>query len=470
MKKILLTPFILTSLMSSEYISLEDRLQLLEQNNQKQLELISSLYEEIDDLDQKLEEVETETILDKVKLNLGLRIKVNNFNKKMADGETVLSPRLWTTKFILGMNSKITDNMKFHGQLSMYKYWADSTKHAYSNYDNMQGRSPSDSSVYLERAYVDWYFNLGVPSALTLGRQPSADGPSHQFKENTARKSTYSALVFDGASDGIVYTADISKISNIKNARLRVAYGKGFQSDETQIGVANAFIGSSDEELKDTDVIGGFFESNIAQIDNSLFQIGYVKMLNVVANSMESDSSINTNLGDISFFGMMAEITNFKDSGLDMFAHYGCSHTYANKNTYDFNGKVFGLLNDDSSGEDKTGNAFWLGGRYSFENFHDLKVGAEYNQGSKNWVTATQGSYDVYNKLATRGKALEVYSIYPINRYSFIKAGAIGIDYDYTYSGWYQKEPKKISTLSKEDKVGVLESLKSIYLQFSVKF
>ncbi len=473
MKKIYFVfPLMITALFANESDALIKRLKVLEQNNQKQSKLITELYEEIDNLDQKLEEVETATLLDKVKLGLGFRVKMNNFDKTMANGSKISSDNIWSTKFTLSMRANITEKMKFHGRLSMYKYWADSTKHLYAQYDNMQGRVPSDSSVYLERAYIDWYFNLGVPSALTIGRQPSADGPSHQFKENTTRKSTYSALVFDGASDGIVYTADISKPTNIKNAKLRLAYGKGFQNDETQIGVSNAFIGSQNDTLKDTNVAGLFFESSIATINKSLFQIGYVYMSDVIANAMETDTDKNQNIGDISFVGIMAEVTNFKESNFDFFAHYGISTAKPNNNLYQYNGYSFGLLRDSAtdSTEDKKGSAFWLGGRYTFENFHNIKIGAEYNQGSKYWVTATQGSYDVYNKLATRGKATEIYGSYPINRYSFIKLGALNIDYDYTYSGWYQKKPKKISTLSETEKTNILEKLQSIYLQFSVKF
>ncbi len=471
-KSIFLISLLTSSIFANENEELLNRLKILEENNQKQSKLIASLQDELDNLDEKVEDVETATLLDKIKLNLGFSVKMDNFDKTMANGDKISSDNIWTTKFILGMHSDITKNMKFHGRLSMYKYWADSTKHLYSQYDNMQGRVPSDSSVYLERAYVDWYFNLGVASALTIGRQPSADGPSHQFKENTTRKSTYSALVFDGASDGIVYTADISKLTHIKNAKLRLAYGKGFQNDETKVGVTNAFLGSLNDSLKDTNVIGGFFESNILGLDNSLFQIGYVAMNDVVANAMETDSDKNVNIGDMHFMGLMLEATDIKESGVDLFAHYGCSIAKPNKNIYKYGNYSFGLLRDSATDSlnDKTGSAYWLGTRYTFKNFHKSKVGLEYNHGSKYWVSATQGSYDVYNKLATRGDAVELYGLYPINRYSFIKLGVINIDYDYTYSGWYQKAPKKISSLRDEDKVDVLDKLQSIYLQFSVKF
>ncbi len=470
MKKItLLLPLYFASLFANDISGLESKLQSLELINQKQAKLIKDLQDQLDLLDEKVEDVETATLLDKVKLNLGFRVKMNNFEKKMADGTKFSTNNIFSTKFMLCMHADITDKMKFHGRLSMYKYWADSTKHLYSQYDNMQGRVPSDSSVYLERAYVDWYFDALVPSALTIGRQPSADGPSHQYKENTTRKSTYSALVFDGASDGIVYTADLSKPLHITNAKLRLAYGKGFQNDETKIGVTNAFLGSQNSALKDTNVAGIFFESNLPKLTKSLFQIGYVHMSNVIANAMETDSNENKNLGDINFIGMMAQASNIKDSNLDLFAHIGISKAKPSDVLYTYNGQNFGLLRDgiDDDTDTKNGYAFWLGGRYTFDK---LKVGLEYNQGSKYWVTATQGSYDVYNKLATRGSATELYGLYPINRYSFIKLGAVYIDYDYTDSGWYQRKPKKLTNLTQEQKSRALDTLQSIYLQFSVRF
>ncbi len=471
MKKVYVVfTFSLSSLLANE-VDIQTRLQTLEMTNKKQAELIESLQQQLDDLDDKVDGVETRTLMDKIDFHLGFRVKMNNFDKKMADGSKISSYNLWSTKFMLGMSADITEKMKFHGRLSMYKYWADSTKHIYSEYDNMQGRVPSDSSVYLERAYIDWYFDVGVPSALTIGRQPSADGPSHQYKENTTRKSTYSALVFDGASDGIVYTADISKLTNIDDARLRFAYGKGFQKDETRVGVRNAFIGSQNDQLKDTNVYGAFFESHISTLSQSLFQMGYVHMGDVIANAMDTKPEHNKNLGDIDFIGMMVQATNIKDKGIDLFAHMGMSLSKPSRKIYSYNGQNFGLLKDTlEDTTDKNGYAFWLGGRYTLENLHQSKIGFEYNRGTKYWVTATQGSYDVYNKLATRGSAYELYGIYPINRYSFIKLGAVYIDYDYTDSGWYQKKPHKIADLSPTQQSSVVDTLQSIYLQFSVRF
>jgi hypothetical protein len=391
----------------------------------------------------------------------------------MADARKVSSHNLWTTKFMLGMQSDITKDMKFHGRLTMKKYWADSTKHPLAYNDYLQGRVPSDSTLYVERAYVDWYFDFLVPCAFTIGRLPSSDGTSHHFKENTTRKSTYSALLFDGASDGMVYTADISTYTHLKNNRLRFAYAKGFQNDDTTIGLHSVLLGAQTERLKDTNVLSAYFESDIIGLDNSLFQLTYLKLYDVIASGLLGDDSKNHNLGDVELMNVMFEATDIKGSGLDLFAH--CAYSIAEPNN-----EVFmlspqygaGLMYDtfSTSKKDKHGHAFWLGGRYTFANLHDAKIGLEYNQGSKYWLAATHGTDYLVDKLSTKGKAVEVYGIYPINRYSFIKLGAMQVDYDYTYSGIMLGEPRKIETLPAAQKATTLEKLQSVYLQFSVKF
>ena len=467
---IIFTIFLTTSTLNANNLDLKHEIKILKEENIKQQEKIRELISRVDELDDSIESVETKTLIDKVNIRLGFHSQINNFYKKFANGKRVDSKNIDSTKFMLNLDSDITETMKFNGRLSMYKYWADSTKHLYSQFDNMQGRVPSDSSLFVERAYIDWYFARKslLPSAITIGRQPSADGPSHQFKANTKRKSTYSALVFDGASDGIVTTTDLSKVIPIKKSKLRFAYGKGFQKDETSGEVTNAFLGSNDTTIKDTDVLGLFFESSILNTKNTLFQIGYVTMSDMIANSMESGNNIN--IGDVSFIGAMLESKNFKDSPLDIFAHVGYSQAKPNGKIYQYANHTFSLLGNKGNQDTKEGYAFWLGGRYTFSSLNSSKIGLEYNKGSKNWLTATQGSYDLHNKLSTRGEAYEAYYIYPINRYSFIKLGALYIDYKYTNSGWYLGEAQEISNLTPEQKEYTLDSMSNISLQFSLNF
>ena len=442
----------------------------VKEENKRLRSRVAYLEKHMDKLEDSIESVETKTLVDKVNFGVGFESAVNNYDKKYADNHKKKSNNLYTTKLSLNMKAKIAKNMKFTGRLSMYKYWADSTKHMYSGFDNMQGRVPSDSTLYVERAYVDWKFlddKSLFPTDLTIGRQPSSDGPSYQFKENTTRKSTYSALIFDGAVDGAVFTTSLKNATPFKNTKVRFAYCKGFQNDQTNPNVTNAFIGA-DNSLKDTNVYGFFVESPILGRDDTLFQLDITKMKNVVGNAMDSNSSNNVNLGDITFAGMLFEGTNINNSGLDLFAHFAMSKANPSNNIYKYGTNNYSLLGDGSDFSKKTGRAFWIGGRYTLKN--KSKIGFEYNQGSKNWISMTQGSNELINKLATRGKAYEAYYIYPINRYSFLRFGGVRVDYDYTHSGWYLGEPKKFSSLSSTDKKGAVKAVNNIYLKFGLRY
>jgi len=443
---------------------------LVKRRTEEQQKKIDELQDRLDELEDSMEKVETRSLVDKISFGLNFSTAVNSYDKEYADGHTVKSDNLYTTKLMLNMKSKITDSMIFHGRLSMYKYWADSTVHMYSMFDSMEGRVPNSSTLFVERAFVDWRFtdkDSFIPSVLTIGRQPSSDGPSHQYKANTTRKATYSALVFDGASDGLVLTSSLKNIVPIKGAKLRLAYGKGFQNDETSNNVMNAFIGS-DDTLKDTDVYGLFLESNILGQDNTLFQIGVAAMKNIVANALDQNTTANKNIGDVAFAGVMFEGTNINKSGLDLFAHFAYSEAKPSEDVYVYDGQTYSLLGNGSDFSTKDATAFWIGGRYKFA--ENDKFGLEYNQAGRYWVSATQGAYDLVNKLATRGKVFESYYIHDINRHSFVKFGGMYVDYDYTGSGWFLGTPTSMDDLSAQQAANNIKNIKNLYLQFGLNY
>ena len=422
------------------------------------------------DLDESLdytESVETRVLEDKLKFGLGFKTNLDNFSKKYVDGHGLENTNIWSNKLMLNIKANITDNMQFDGRLSMYKYWGSSIQHPYSSYDNMQGRVPSDSSIYVERAYINWFLNRDgyIPLAITIGRQPSADGPSQQFKDNTTRKATYSSLLYDGAADGAVLTLNLSNVVHNKKSFLRFGYAKGFGYTESVPDVINAYIGSSNNDLKDTNIYGVFFDTTVPTLNHSLFQLSYSIMKDIIANPLDSNSTQNKNLGDAELYGAMIEITNLKDLNLDLFAHYGHSIAYPNANSYGIYGGLLSSMGDTSS---KVGDAIWLGGRYGFGSHQKYKIGFEYNKGSKNWISLTQGSFDVYNKLATRGDAYEAYLMYVINRYANIRLGFVNIDYKYSRSGWFVGESKLVKDVAHPE--NELDKLNSIYLKMSINY
>jgi hypothetical protein len=449
---------------------------------QKQLnELKEAQLDSADELEERIDSVETATLTDKINFGIEFRTRVDNFKSETAAGDDGTDNNIWSNRLRLNMSSKITNDMKFTGRLSMYKNWSDSNINAFSGMDPMQGRRPNDSSVFVERAYIDWVVIKGeLPFVLTIGRQPSSDGPSHQFKDNTVRKATYSALSFDGAADGIVATLPLNKITGISGMALRVGYGKGYQDSSNM-----SYVGNPDG-VDDSNVFGVFFDSGLG-LDGSLLQISAVQATDVVSNTTNSlGQSTNKNIGDVALYTAMVEFTNLANTNIDLFAHYAISQSKPNGESgalaIDSNGDGIpdmdmnmGLLSTDMgngiSTDNKNGSAYWLGARYTLplEAMNNPRIGIEYNHGDENWFSFTQGSNDVTNKLATRGSATEVYYIQPINRYAFLRVGATMIDYDYTGTGYQIGMPMSIDQ-AKTMNPTALSTLNNYYMLFNIAY
>ena len=118
---------------------------------------------------------------------------------------------------------------------------------------------------------------------------------------------------------------------------------------------------------------------------------------------------------------------------------------------------------DEDYDESKDGHSVYVGVRYDMPD-SGLKLGLEYNYGSKNWIAFTPGHDDMYqSKLATRGSVYEAYLIYDlptgeaISKFAktFVRLGYQHYDYDYTGSGFWLGEPIDIDDVG-DDPLGLL--------------
>ena len=456
--------------MQQSVIKLQKEIQSLKKVQNEDLEQNKNDFDELYDF---TENVETKVLEDKLKFGLWLKFGDDCIEKKYTNNEKVNNSNLLTTKLMLNLKADVTKSIKFYGRLSMYKYWGSSAVHPYSYYDNMQGRVPSDSGLYVERAYMDWFFlqDSILPMALTIGRQPSTDGPSHQFKDNVSRKATYSALLYDGVADGAVVTFNLSKLFSYSKTYLRFGYSKGFGYVNSETMTGNAFIGASNSDIQDTNVYGVFFDTTFFNIPNSLVQVSFSKMKDIIANPLDTNYSNNDNIGDMDLAGVAIELSNINNLNLDLFAHYGYNKSHPNNNRYTIatpNGEFkLGLLGEGDTINSQSGSSLWVGGRYGLGGKQQYKVGFEYNHGSRHWVSLTQGGYDLYNKLSTRGDAYEGYLMYVHNRNLNFRLGYLAIDYKYNGSGWFVGAGESVSSDSTTKK---LDTLAAVYLKMNLVF
>lgn len=423
------------------------------------------LSNDIDNIYDTLDQVETKTLQDRISLGAELRTRVDNYkvkNPSVFDTTTFAGIPMssedyddnnWTNRFRLNMDAKINPTLSFHGRMSVYKNWGDSdtTDGALYNDINRVHR-PGTSTIKLDRAYIDWVPDFVVPIAVTIGRHPSTEGPPVEVKEYRKRQSTYPAMLFDAENDGIVLTLGLDRYTGLTNAGWRFAYGKGYHSDQDNASELSFF---DDSSAGDTNMYATFLESQIPGVKDSLVVLSYAHISNLVTSFLGDDNPVN--VGDMDLYGVHLQANEVLDSPFDVFVSWAGNETKATA-AHPFG---FSLLTNAPNLEDNNGYSIYAGLAYSVPCtfLNNPKVGFEYNHGSKYWMSMTMASTEPFNKLATRGDAYEVYYIQPVNRDLFFRAGYTFINYAYTGSGSHLGEPGPSDT-----------ELENIYLLMDVRF
>ena len=405
---------------------------------------------------------------------------------------------LFTNRFRLNMRVKATENVEFKGRLAMYKVWGmqsgvtPENGDLYSPYflnsrsfDGTAGRQPSDSALYVDRAFVNWNNIGGMPIWFSIGRRPTTDGPpAHLRMGSGSRMATPIAFMdypFDGISLGYAYNWGNDALGT---GRIRFCYGRGFEAgvladsapglDDTDFAGISWDVMKSGSRFMNIQAFGAF---NIFNIPGDTFYPNPMEIAEAEANPSYTGDTVldRVNLGNIFHTSVlyMDKVEN-----LNYFITLGWSHTDA-RGIDEIGASLLGSWGAEP--EDKDGYGIYAGIRYDLDDI-GLKLGAEFNYGSENWLAFTPGHDDMYtSKLYTRGKVYEGYLIYDlptgeaVSKYAktFVRLGYQYFDYDYTYSGMWLGTPAKIEDL--QDPVTAqfyapMESVSQFYLTFEAYF
>lgn len=432
--------------------------------------VIKKMDRDIAEIYDTLDEVETASLLDRINLGAEVRVRMDNYRVKDYVGGYVdfnqSSPTFlnwvgvavederndsnWSSRFRINLDADVSKSIKFAGRLALQKNWADSTGAFISQDTNRAHTSDGTTNLKVDRFYIDWTPKFVTPVSISFGRLPTSDGPPLEFKEDRQRQSIYPALIFDGEPDGIVATAGVERYLKLKNSGFRYFYAMASQYDSEQISMT--YLDSVwDDAYPDNRVQALFFETELPGLRDSLLVLSYVPAKNIVMQSPYSaagSAEAMDNLGDITVYGAHLQAPNLLGTGLDLFASYGRNKNKPSGNTIDFGGTNFGLFSgapapmpnqavDGAATEETTGWAWYAGVRYELPlNFLNRpKIGFEYNRGNKYWFNYTPGSAEIFNRLATRGEAYDVYYIQPFNKNLFLRTGYTKITYEATGSG-----------------------------------
>ena len=384
---------------------------------------------------------------------------------------------IMTHRFRLNIDAKATENIGFMGRLAMYKVAGSQTSTSLSStnsmfgngtfFDGNSGHIAKDNVLRVDQAFVNVMNVGGLPVAFSVGRRPSTGGPPAHLRQNTERDGQPLSLGIDYAFDGMVVALFHDKPAP---GNLKICYGRGFES---------GFEDTTSSNVDDVDFAGFNWELNTGK--DAFFQLQGFKAFGLM-DVPEIEASVNqramstTNLGDL--YHLTTLFMN-KTKNVDWFVSGGMSRTDAKKQS----DAGFGSLLTDpgtSDFEEKDGYAFYAGLRVPVPKLGS-KFGFEYNYGSKNWVTLTPASDDlIASKLATRGSVYEAYWIWEIpgkklSRFAktFIRLGYQYYDFEYSGSGQWLGEPKKISEINNVSVTPLYpaaESMQDIYASFEVYF
>ena len=366
---------------------------------------------------------------------------------------------LLTNRLRLNMRVQATEDVEFKGRLTMYKAWGlesqpDGTNGSFPIFDGSTTRTPGDSSLYVDRAFVNWNNIGGLPMWFSIGRRPTTDGPPANIRMNNEERMAtpiaYMDYPFDGLSIGYAYTWGNPALGE---GRIRFCYGRGFenglQNDDNPLWTSDTdFAGFSWDvfhkgpRFMNIQAFEAFNLFNYPAFNSDLMNLPTWTGMGFGAMSGMGD---RVNVGNV--YHVTAVYTD-KYKNLNYFIAGGWSRTDPNENGMfnDYLAMKMGQSGPNTSSQN--GYSIYTGIRYDMDNI-GLKLGAEYNHGSRYWISFSPGNDDIYmSKLATRGNAYELYLIYDlptgkaISKYAktFIRLGWQHYDYDYSgYFDWNMK-------------------------------
>lgn len=383
------------------------------------------------DLEDRLDEIEFQSGLDKIKFGLDFSTGGGESWYKISERYTanpanptqlmLVSPEQkysahnkWGMELHLNMNAPINDYTKFYGRLSMAKnYGMMDTNGVHQPLDIDAGRDlrSSGQSLYVTRAYVDLFLSKEIVA--TLGRQPGTDGPGGNLRNNALRQATYPALLFNTLGDAAVISYKPRFLRQLQFV-VRGAYGKIYQADSQ--GVVRDW--TSKQDALDSDLYYASMEIQpyLGSLGkNSLIILSYARLSNLALDLSALNSAIGVkNLGDTDLMNLHFE--SYQAFGLPL--NYFVSGSYmkgSGAREISFTAQNLGKLFNE-----ETAFAVHAGLRYDFHRY--FKLGGEYFYGSQYWYTVTRASFnDPLNIRATRGQAFDVYVITQLDRNQFFR-------------------------------------------------
>ncbi len=375
---------------------------------------------------------------------------------KTTPGQDYTNHTLLTNRFGLNFQAKALENITVKARLLMYKVWGSDSANPVDQsmffmdragtFDGVQGHVPSSDFLNVDYAYTTWSNIADQPVWFSIGRRPSTSGVPGNLRRNAMNIGTAGVpnLLIDYAFDGFSL-GWAPYIEALPGAYAKFCGGRGFDS-----GFSN---------LHDTNFTGLFIVPyNTDNLEVELLWDRGIDIFDVPpdfqvpttqTNGVQEFLNPTTNVGNIDWYSALVQ---GKIKNINYFTNVALSHAMPNGNSAGafapFIEQGLGYVDPATGfplaqtaltaqqaanvkafepkmfdGQNHTGWAVYLGARYDIDSTR-TKLGAEYNHGSKDWITIAPAGDDMWtSKLGTRGDVYELYAIQEIHEKTIDKVG-----------------------------------------------
>jgi len=432
-------------------------------------ERVTELEEIVADLEEDIEDLNSRTSGNALKLGVDFRSAVENLSYKMADGETIGNDALLTNRLWINMNWKATDNLSFTGQLAYNKAFGARSGFAggypgFEAFDWITNENAYDDVVRVRSAYFlyrnDTFIGTDIPWTFSVGRRPSTNGSLINLRDDDVASSPMGHTI-NVEFDGLSAKFGFAELTGIDGMYFKLCAGRGgtnanakFFTVNPQTGTPNvsAPYATNDADIPDIDLVGLIF----VPYSDGQYKLGtqYYYANNLIDADMMNTPTGPVFMGMDDVGGMHSFTANFKVDGI------GDEINDFLDDTTLFLSAAWSKTNPKSGGQgmlgsqdSETGSSYWIGTQFPSLISEEGRWGLEYNHGDKYWRSITYAEdTNIGSKVAARGNAYEAYFTEPlVDDILSLQIRYTYIDYDYTGSNGFfgsaTGTPMKISDL-----------------------
>ena len=421
------------------------------------------LADRLSEVEERLDEVEKKTILDRISLSGEYRTIYNGYIYDDGTGEDEINEELWSHRIRVNLRAEPVESVRISARLAAYKHFGDNDGPAFVP-DFERSRLPRDTVARFDQAWIDWFVTDWL--AISAGRVAYGGGPpADLMNNNPTRQATWGTPVVDGEYDAVNVTFALPGL----NTYLRIFYSSYFFDG------GNDDLPFVDDGTDNLRVFGGNVEFNIPSLGRNLFQFTYlfVPRWTLFPSAIDDPnydpdadfqnapgalsqrnifpSAVPDSLGSWQNIVGLVVLYDLLGSGLDLFVSGSVGLVNSSGE-----GVEYEIQTSDEpgaprqstpllffAGTEEDGQVIttflYTGFRYTLplDAINRPKIGFEFNMGSRYLISLQQATDRLVSKLETRGWAMESYLIFPFNESLFVRLGYLHInrDYGFTFAG-----------------------------------